>query len=62
MPRKKGETLGTAADKAGDVFAKAVSAPLDVTAATLDGVAEAMANMVTGMKGEARISEGGAPK
>jgi hypothetical protein len=35
MPRRKAGTLGTTADKAGDLFAKTVSAPLDMAAAAL---------------------------
>jgi septal ring-binding cell division protein DamX len=62
MARKKSGTLETAADKAGDLLARAVSAPLDMAAAALDGVAEALAKKATGAKGTTRPSEAEPPK
>src|SRR5690242_3585254 len=62
MPGKKAGILETAADKAGELAAKVVSAPLDIAAAVLDGVAEAVAKKPTDLTGVASISEREAPK
>jgi hypothetical protein len=62
MPRKKTGTLEAAADKAGDLFTKAVSAPLDMAAAALDGVADALAKKAAGRKGATPGAEAEAPK